>query len=75
MPSPMRAEYQRCTKDSPALAIDSAAMMTASRTTVAPACGCPPVMAFTTSPARTGVATPMTADTTTVSRKKTMSRR
>ena len=75
MPSPMRAEYHRCTSDSSASTTASPAMSNAIRMTVPPASAPPRVMALTTSPASTGLATPMTAPTTTVTRKTAIARR
>ena len=75
MPSPMRAEYHRCASDSTASAMARPAMSSARNTTVLPASGPPPVIALTTSPASTGVATPITALRMTVIRKTRMSQR
>jgi hypothetical protein len=75
MPSPMRAEYHRLTRDSKESTIARAAISTASRTTVVAAAGPPRVIALTTLPASTGVATPMIASSTTATRKTVMSRR
>jgi hypothetical protein len=50
-------------------------MTRASRITTPPASGLGLVIAVTTSPARTGVATPMTAESTTVSRNTAIAAR
>ena len=75
MPSPMRAEYHRWASDRNASMTARPAIIRASRMTVAAASEPPPVMALTTCPASTGVATPMPAASTTVIRKTEMSRR
>jgi hypothetical protein len=75
MPSPMRAEYHRWASESIASATARPAMKRARRTTVRSASDPPRVIALITSPARTGVATPITAAITTVIRNTTMSGR
>ena len=72
MPSPMRADCQRSTSPSPASAIASPAITTASQTTTGRSC--PPTIASTTLPASTGVDTARTAEMT-VSTRKASSRR
>ncbi len=69
-PSPMRAEYHRCTSDSSASSTARPAITSAIRTTW-PAVPVGPVITLTTRPASTGVATPTTALATTASRKTT----
>ncbi|GAB3873752.1 hypothetical protein GCM10027610_141410 [Dactylosporangium cerinum] len=75
MPSPMRAEYHRWTSDSSASTTARAPMSSATRTTAVPAPGPPALILLMTSPARYGVATPMAAPRTTVTRKTLMSPR
>ncbi len=75
MPSPMRAEYHRLTRDSSASARASAAISRAMRMTTLAAPGAWRVMVLMALPASTGVATPMIASSTTATRKMAMSRR
>ena len=75
MPSPMRAEYHRWASDSSASTTASAGDHQGEPDHEAAGVGAAPVIALITSPASTGVATPMTAANTTVTRKTMMSRR
>ena len=76
MPSPMRAENHRWASDSSASATASAGDEQRDADHGGAGARCRRrLIALTTSPASTGVATPMTAARTTVTRKTTMSRR